>query len=299
MNYLKSRSQYVCENCVKSNQEDEAFAKVLAILEKEMELKEALKNSDENTPDNASVNSSHTEDLVAESMAENSTHPVKHQDKPATQQKQEEQKNYSVNRNEPGNTNQTSKQRKDKVCYFYKNNKCKYGLIGRDCPYAHPRLCYKYKVNGCDPVRGCKKGKNCIFLHPQICFGSERRRECLNMECKRLHLKGTRRYPPDQVEQLTHHQATSAKQLPAQQTIPLPAAQSQNAWAYGPRHQTAKQQSTTAETFLLQQMQHMQEVQQQILQALKTVTWQWSPMHPLQGQQQQQQVTPMPTASIK
>ena len=36
---------------------------------------------------------------------------------------------------------QASDQRKEKVCYYYKNNKCKYGVRGRDCLYAHPRLC--------------------------------------------------------------------------------------------------------------------------------------------------------------
>ena len=71
------------------------------------------------------------------------------------------------------------------VCNYHKQYRCKFGLIGRECPYAHPKLCFRYKTNRLDPVKGCKKGNKCTYFHPPICYGSNRRRECLNLECKR------------------------------------------------------------------------------------------------------------------
>ena len=30
-------------------------------------------------------------------------------------------------------------------CFIKKNHRCKFGLIGRDCPYEHPKLCFRYE----------------------------------------------------------------------------------------------------------------------------------------------------------
>lgn len=88
--------------------------------------------------------------------------------------------------------------KKRKVCYYYRQNRCKYGAKGRDCPYPHSNPCNKYTAFGIDPIKGCNKGEECQYFHPSICFGSERRRECLNIKCKQFHLKGTRCYPANE-----------------------------------------------------------------------------------------------------
>ncbi|KAG0708047.1 hypothetical protein GWK47_024085 [Chionoecetes opilio] len=303
VNFFNTRCQYTCEECARKQLGedcDRSFAQVYAILEKEREVKQQQRLEQE-----GAVNAvSDVDDEINELDNENKTGEENNGPNEPSSQNQNTKHSTGKQGNTQttaGNGNQASDQRKEKVCYYYKNNKCKYGLRGRDCPNAHPRLCTRYIVNGCEPVRGCKKGKDCVFLHPPICYGSERKRECLNMECKRLHLKGTRRYPPydhQTTEQQTRQQAAPAKQLPAWSTIPPSTPNPHNAWESGPPHQTEKQQNATTQSFLLQQMQQMQQVQQHILQMLKAVPWQWGPTQPLQGYQQQQ-VAAMPTAFIK
>ena len=289
VNFFNTRCQYTCEECVRKQLGedcDRLFAQVYTLIEKERATrKQQLEQQGaEKDFDNINEHGDENESVAPDESSLLPNHPGKQDNNQTT----------------TPNTNESSGQRKAKVCYFYKNNKCKYGLSGRDCSYAHPKLCNRYKINGCDPVRGCKKGNNCTFLHPSLCYGSERKRECFNMDCKRLHLKGTRRYTFDQTttEQQTRQQAASTKQLPTRPTIPLPDHQPHNAWSNGPPHQIEKQQTSTTESFLLQQMQQMQQVQQQILHMLKTIPWQGAPMHPLQGYHQQS-VAALPTTFIK
>ena len=293
VNFFNTRCQYTCEECARNQQGDDCdrlFALVYTIIEREREARQQqqLEQKDaENIVDDANGLDNKNDESIVSNEPSLPNHKTKH-----SAGKQGDTRTTVVSGNQANN------QRKTKVCHFYKNNKCKYGLRGRDCPYAHPKLCNRYNVNGCDPVRGCKKGKDCTFLHPPICYGSERKRECLNVECKRLHLKGTRRYPSDQTttEQQARQQAVPAKPLPLPwSAIPPPAPQPHNVWVSGPPHHVGKHQADSTESFLLQQM---QQVQQQIVHALKTMPWQWGPTHPLQGYQQQQVAT-TPTAFIK
>lgn len=280
MNFFTTRCQYICEECARKQQGegcDRLFAQVYSIIEKEREAKKQLPQEKERDFDNT--------DNEKEPGNENIIEPDEHEAKHSAG-KQGDTQTTDVNRNH------TNDKRKEKVCYYYRNNKCKYGLRGWDCPYAHPRLCNRYKVNGHDPVRGCKKGKDCTYLHPPICYGSEKKRECFNVECKKLHLKGTRRYPSYPPDQTTTGQQTRKQAVPDKQagrptrstfTVPQPANQPYNAWESGPPHNSDKQQT---ESFLFQQMQQMQQTQQHILQMLKTMSSQWSNTHPLQGYQQ-------------
>ena len=178
------------------------------------------------------------------------------------------------------------------VCNHYKQHRCKFGLTGRDCPYVHPKLCIRYKTNGLDPVKGCKKGNKCTYFHPPICYGSDRRRECLNLECKRLHLKGTRRYPSTDQQQQQQQQQQQPKQANLAHR-PTTVSLSTHPSIYTTREVATLQppqaqgQQTDSVIFLVQQIQQMQQVQQQIMHALKLVPWQGG-FPPTQGPPQQQ-----------
>lgn len=264
VNFLNTRSQYTCEGCVRQQlgeQDDRQFALVYTLLDRE-------KESDQSNKDNDKENTTAQDgECDVEPNLE-----VPSDISPTT-----------------NNINLQKDERKNKICYFYKNNQCKFGRKGQDCPFAHPNLCNRYKFNGRDPVKGCKHGNKCKYLHPLICNGSERKRECLNLECKRLHLKGTRRYPSDQSQE--QQQTTIYPPLPTRSTIPASNPHTHNEWSnrpQGPQQTQDKQmnqpQNDHTVHFLVQQMQQMQQVQQQILQALK--------IHPTQTTQCQWNIPP-------
>ena len=64
---------------------------------------------------------------------------------------------------------------------------------GKKCHYEHPKYCIKYCRNGNQQKLGCNKGANCNFFHPVLCKNSVKSKVCTNIECKFIHLKGTRR----------------------------------------------------------------------------------------------------------
>lgn len=190
-NLFNTRCQYTCENCVRTQlgeRGDSQFALVIDLIEKEKEVKvqQKIRVCEKE-------GESEDEDQSSESVSDhdNMASPAK----------------------------QTYKQTSDvrKICFFYKQNRCKFGRKGSECPFAHPRLCYKYKNYGRDSHKGCKDGGKCPYLHPPICYGSERGRECLNSQCKRLHLKGTRRYPATQQQTQQIQQTTN----PAKECSPI------------------------------------------------------------------------------
>ena len=251
--YLNTRSQYTCNDCAK-DQGDEQFAMVLALLEKEKELKlkrEVVNNQNEILDKDRESDQGSA--CGSDSGAEEHTGGT------AVQQ---------VNNSE----SVQNKSRKTKVCLFYRQNRCRNGRRGKNCPYAHPNLCNKYKAFGRDPIKGCSKGNECPYLHPAICFGSRRKRECLDLECKKLHLKGTRRYP---INEQTTEQATTPR------TQQAPLRHGTSSAPPTPAHQTQHDSPDTSTTvnFLVQQIHQMQQVQQQIMLHLKATPCQWT--HPL------------------
>lgn len=82
-----------------------------------------------------------------------------------------------------------------KICYHYENNKCRFGLSGRGCPYLHPKPCRQFIAYGSRHRWGCNRGQKCNFFHPKVCRSSSDYSECYNLECSLWHLKGTKRYP--------------------------------------------------------------------------------------------------------
>ena len=87
----------------------------------------------------------------------------------------------------------------DRVCKRYKKGICPHGLKGnklydgKKCDYEHPKYCIKYCRNGNQQKLGCNKGANCNFFHPVLYKNSVKSKVCTNIECKFIHLKGTRR----------------------------------------------------------------------------------------------------------
>ena len=68
------------------------------------------------------------------------------------------------------------------ICRYYKNNNCKYGLKGKDCPYAHPAPCVKLLKHGTRSKNGCNKGKKCTEFHPKMCPTSITKGEFLTQD---------------------------------------------------------------------------------------------------------------------
>ena len=88
----------------------------------------------------------------------------------------------------------TNDQRREKaVCRYYKKGTCKYGIVGRDCKFSHPKACRRFMEHGIKNKRGCKLGTQCRWFHPTLCKSSLANYECLVDSCKQLHVKGTRR----------------------------------------------------------------------------------------------------------
>ena len=80
-----------------------------------------------------------------------------------------------------------------KICYFYKQNQCKYGLKGTGCPFTHPERCKKLLAHGTDKVKGCNFGrKKCKSFHPKMCPSSITKSKCYDDKCTFLHVKGTK-----------------------------------------------------------------------------------------------------------
>ena len=84
----------------------------------------------------------------------------------------------------------------DNICPFYTKGTCRYGISGRQCPKNHPKACQKLLQNGTRYPNGCSLGSSCDKFHPLMCISSLRTRTCYNMDCKRAHVKGTKRLRP-------------------------------------------------------------------------------------------------------
>ena len=87
----------------------------------------------------------------------------------------------------------TQSKLKTKICMHYRNNNCKHGLKGKDCPYLHPERCQKLLQNGTKSPDGCSRGKKCPHFHPKMCPSSISKRICLDDKCTLTHVKGTKR----------------------------------------------------------------------------------------------------------
>lgn len=113
-----------------------------------------------------------------------------------------------------------------------------------------------------------------------------RENECFNLQCKRLHLKGTRRYPLDEAVAKSQQSVNDPTPVPRPQTRPVVS------------HDTSMRETENSSlTFLMRQVQQMQQVQNHIMEMLKVVPWQWGPPAPLQKPLQHMGPAPTITTS--
>ncbi len=77
------------------------------------------------------------------------------------------------------------------VCHKYRLGSCPHGLVGRECNYAHPKKCHRFKKFGSSKMdrRGCNRGKECNFFHPILCQASIKGVPCKDHSCTKHHLK--------------------------------------------------------------------------------------------------------------
>ena len=54
-------------------------------------------------------------------------------------------------------------------------------------------MCLRFSQYGTTRNHGCNKGNQCPYIHPPLCKDSELARVCSNKDCKKTHLKFTRR----------------------------------------------------------------------------------------------------------
>ena len=115
--------------------------------------------------------------------------------KPDSEDKGDEKKDVAPSKEDPPS-------KEDEICPLYKENSCPHGLTGKrnidgkPCSFRHPPNCFyhigKYGNHGCRYT-----AKKCPFFHPALCENSVKMQVCLNKECKKYHLKGTRRFMND------------------------------------------------------------------------------------------------------
>ena len=90
------------------------------------------------------------------------------------------------------NERQNSNDKKSKtICKYYLQKECRYGRVGKECNFSHPKMCVKFTNNG-DKKGGCKKGQTCKDYHPKLCWNSLQRNECDRERCRYYHLNGTK-----------------------------------------------------------------------------------------------------------
>ena len=98
-------------------------------------------------------------------------------------------------------TQNHQKEEKIGVCKFYLQRRCRHGrdgtklVNGKACRKSHPQLCKKFCNYGTMMRVGCQ-ATDCNYFHPPLYRNSELRNECLKENCKKHHLKDTRRKRP-------------------------------------------------------------------------------------------------------
>lgn len=80
---------------------------------------------------------------------------------------------------------------KSKLCRFYRNNKCKYGISGKGCAFHHAPPCPKILKHGLGGKSGCSV--ECDKFNPKMCRTSLARKECFRGNCTYKHLPNTLR----------------------------------------------------------------------------------------------------------
>ena len=92
--------------------------------------------------------------------------------------------NIKENTTEEGNGKEALK-----ICSFYIQFRCKHGTWGKNCNYAHPKICREFMKKG---EAGCDQNDKCEYLHPKMCARSLKGDTCSSLKCHLGHIRGTR-----------------------------------------------------------------------------------------------------------
>ena len=57
--------------------------------------------------------------------------------------------------NEEKKEKEEESKKKDKNCMFFNQNRCRFGISGKGCPFTHSKICKKFLKNGNDNRLGC------------------------------------------------------------------------------------------------------------------------------------------------
>ena len=193
--FATSQSQYVCRNCVRSQDMDEEdfnseLTKIHEVIAKEKSSIERLNvEADSESGDGARESLTENTDSVVNDSAVNNNSGV--------------QTSSNSNGADNSKKNQT-------ICRFFLRRNCKHGIVGKNCDFQHPKLCHKFTKNG-DKNGGCKKTQ-CKFFHPNLCRSSLKERKCLKKNCRFFHLNGTQR---EESSKITNPSNVTNKDQPA------------------------------------------------------------------------------------
>lgn len=127
------------------------------------------------------------------------TIPSKSSESEDQNEKTDENEDEEEGERESPRRNREPAQKTGPVCEAYKRRECPHGLTGKRlvggiaCPYRHPPRCFRWCKHGENKQLGCTRGKECRYFHPKLCQSSVSKRVCLNVDCKYVHLKNTRR----------------------------------------------------------------------------------------------------------
>ena len=108
------------------------------------------------------------------------------------------------------------------ICSMYLRNACPHGydgkkvVKGKQCVNYHPERCSTYCQYGDNEHLGCVLKDRCPLFHPKLCERSVSRQECLNLQCRYIHLKGTKRYqtPPSYRENVYNNRTRNSPPAP-------------------------------------------------------------------------------------
>ena len=86
------------------------------------------------------------------------------------------------------------------VCPRLIEGSCPHGVSGKKaaeakqkCELFHPKRCRRYMSHYTHETKGCTEGDNCDSLHVNLCQSSIDSKKCDDVNCKGMHLVGTKR----------------------------------------------------------------------------------------------------------
>ena len=176
---------YMCETCnsvsAKENQPEEAHKKK-SCGKKTAQLPESSPTESDQS-ENITGEQSETIELDDSDadMVENSS------------DKEEPSKKEELSKKAKSAKESSSSPKEHPICWFYKQNKCKFGISGKGCDFNHPKICQRLLSHGTGSQKGCIKDGMCKFFHPPMCKNSLNKRLCTNLSCEYMHIKGTKR----------------------------------------------------------------------------------------------------------